>query len=258
MTSPQHWRAHQTEYWRAHQTEYWDRVAPKYDSLYSTAWSKAENQQVIEQLRQLQCLRTNSSVLDLGCGTGLGYELCSQAVTNDLEYFGLDISAEMIEICNQKWTGGQFLVGTMSDLSAFKSETFDVVISLFSAFSYAEEPENVLKEAHRVLRPGGELFVSYLSRYSLRRIIRAKFNDIEYYSTRYSTHNLSVPAFVYSHREIKPILNEIGFTIKARYGQGLFSGVLEQLLLWKLDSSLAFFLPELCHLQNIYAKKGNL
>lgn len=250
MTNPQHWRTDQAEYW--------DQVAPQYDSLYSTSWSRAENQQLIKQLRRLECLQPNSKVLDLGCGTGLGYELCSKAVSNDLQYFGLDISAEMIAICKRKWTSGRFWVGTMSDLSVFDSETFDIVISLFSAFSYAENPTNVLREAHRVLRPGGELFVSYLSKYSIRRIIHAKLDKIEYYSTRYSTHDLSVPAYVYSYREIKSFLSETELTVKARFGQGLLSGVFEKSLLWKLDNSLAPFFPDLCHIQNIYAKKGNL
>lgn len=248
MNSPQKWNIYQQEYW--------NKIAPNYDSLYESKWSIAENQQLAEQLQQLQNFNNTCNVLDLGCGTGLGFEICSRIAPKGFRYSGLDIASEMVAVGREKWSNASFFIGDMSNLSMFMPESFDIVISLFTAFSYSDKPIQVLKEIHRVVRQGGEVFVSYLSRYSLRRLCRLKFSNIEYYNTRYNDNIEKAPAFVYTQRELQSMIERAGFITKTTFGQGVFSGVFENTILWRTDYELAKYFPNLCHLQNIYAVKG--
>ena len=91
------------ENWANKQKDYWDSISGEYDSLYGDTWSRLENSQVLGQLMNIPALQTANRVLDVGCGTGLGYELCEQVINKPFEYVGIDISPEMVNICKKKW-----------------------------------------------------------------------------------------------------------------------------------------------------------
>ena len=171
MYSHQDLRPHITG-WQERNIAYWDDIAPDYDGLYSSKWSQLENEQVTQEMEWLREL-PNCQLLDIGCGTGLGYAIC-RSLSHTIQYTGLDISPQMIAQCKQRWPSVPFLVGTMSDLTPFESESFDVVLSTLSSFSCSNAPGKTASEIHRVLRPGGRAFVTALNRYSLRRLASLK------------------------------------------------------------------------------------
>ena len=49
-----------------------------------------------------------------------------------------------------------FAQGDVTDLTAFRSDSWDVVFSIYT-FQYVEEIESCLHECARVLKPGGRL-----------------------------------------------------------------------------------------------------
>ena len=95
-------------------------------------------------------------VLDLGCGTGASSaELGEQAKS----VVGVDISPGQLRVARAKPTRDEmaFAVGDAMHLP-FRTDAFDGVASVGS-LQHVPDVGVALAEAHRVTRPGGQLFV---------------------------------------------------------------------------------------------------
>lgn len=107
-------------------------------------------------------------MLDLGCGTGRLLDFI-----NPLAYVGIDISGAMLEQARAKMRsfGQKRLFVEASAENAWEivaPRAFDVACS-FWAFSYFQQPIEVLRSMHMALRPGGLAIVhAYSPRYSKR------------------------------------------------------------------------------------------
>jgi phosphatidylethanolamine/phosphatidyl-N-methylethanolamine N-methyltransferase len=98
-------------------------------------------------------------VLEIGVGTGLSFE--DYGPENAL--VGIDASPEMIARARQRLVNGAF--GHVRALHvmdahhlAFEDQSFDVVVAQF-VITLVQNPERVLDEAARVLRPGGSIIL---------------------------------------------------------------------------------------------------
>jgi SAM-dependent methyltransferase len=91
-------------------------------------------------------------LLDLGCGSG-GF--ASLAAARGAVIAGVDISPELIEIAERRVPDGAFRVGDMTRLP-YADGSFGAVTGL-NSFQYVRDPVAALREAARVVRPGGRL-----------------------------------------------------------------------------------------------------
>lgn len=240
--------------WNNTHRAYWDLIAEEYDELYDDPWSKAEDAQTRLLLSRI-LVGPKRTILDLACGTGLGYTL-SSSIRKDIQYAGLDISSKMVAKCRQKWPDMLVESGVMSDLSRFDSESFDIIVILYSSFSFTNKPRETLQEVYRVLKSNGAVLISVLSRWSLRKLLVGTTNEYESYRTRDSgMRNLSIPAWTYSRRKLTSLFETAGFHDVCVYGQGFFAGVLQLKLLWIVDTLLSSLFPNLCHILNVVAEK---
>ncbi|WP_118985367.1 class I SAM-dependent methyltransferase [Photorhabdus sp. CRCIA-P01] len=145
--------------------KYYDNVSRKYDDLYLDAVSRAEDN--IIQKKLLKITKPGDNILDLGCGTGLGYSLLNGI---DCNYIGIDISKNMISIAREKFPEVTFHHADIVDLSNFSSGSIDVIISLNGAVSHVEDYKKTINECHRVLKRNGKLFIMlYNKKYFLKR-----------------------------------------------------------------------------------------
>ncbi|MFH1401390.1 MAG: class I SAM-dependent methyltransferase [Parcubacteria group bacterium] len=101
---------------------------------------------------------TGDKVLDLGCGNGryLGY--FSQ---KGLVYSGVDISENLIKIAKEIYPSVDFRVADALNLP-FSDDSFDKIAAIAVLHHMPSEETRIkfLKEAKRVLRPGGFLFIT--------------------------------------------------------------------------------------------------
>jgi SAM-dependent methyltransferase len=100
-------------------------------------------------------------ILEGGCGLG-GW--CKWLNQRGNQTTGLEYNHNVVELARRLQPDIHVELGDVTQI-AYPDNSFDVYISLGVIEHFEKGPEQVLKEAHRVLRPGGLAFVStpYLS-----------------------------------------------------------------------------------------------
>jgi SAM-dependent methyltransferase len=99
------------------------------------------------------------NVLDVGCGSGWLARRVSQMVP-DGRVVGMDVSDEMIRVARRNSLAQDnllYVVGEAGEIP-WEPNFFHHAISVESAY-YWPEPAAGVKEAHRVLRPGGTAWI---------------------------------------------------------------------------------------------------
>ncbi len=93
-------------------------------------------------------------VLDLGCGMG-GFQAGLRARVD--EVFGCDMDYDSLEVCHAR----DYKETCISECGTlpFADNSFDLVC-LFDVLEHMEDDALVLREVHRVLAPGGIIFLS--------------------------------------------------------------------------------------------------
>ena len=127
---------------------FWDAYAEEYEKV-----ALATTNQIFHQLLSFINLQACSVVLETGCGTGSGLEIMRKAVNGSCQLVGTDYSPVMvgkalsksIENCEIKLEDSQSL--------SLSSNSFDAYVANLS-LHIVPEPQEMLKEALRVLKPG--------------------------------------------------------------------------------------------------------
>lgn len=144
-----------------------DNIAKDYDSLnhiMSLSIDKIWRRKAIKRIKDA-C--ETPRVLDVACGTG-DFSIAIAKAVRKGEVIGVDISKEMLEVMRQKVLKNKLesmISQEMGDGEAlrFPEGSFDRVVNAFGIRNF-EDRDKGLREALRVLKPGGRLVILELSR----------------------------------------------------------------------------------------------
>ena len=122
-------------------------------------------------------LKAGETVLDLGSGAGFDCFLAAKKVGRDGRVIGVDMTPEMIDKARQNAEKGnyvnvEFRLGEIEHLPV-ADNSVDIIISN-CVINLAPNKLDVMKEAYRVLRPGGRIAISDLA---LRGELPKKIRD---------------------------------------------------------------------------------
>ncbi len=131
-----------------------------YLHFYEPMLNDERSDATVATLSELLELRPGMAVLDLACGHG---RIANRLAAAGCQVTGLDASAVFVDRARADAdTAGvtvDYVHGDMRDLP-FADASFDRIVCVFTAFGYFDDEGNraVLREAARVLRPGGMLY----------------------------------------------------------------------------------------------------
>jgi ubiquinone/menaquinone biosynthesis C-methylase UbiE len=120
-------------------------------------------------------LKENSRVLDFGCGTGhFLVDLSKKAKRKGIELsiYGLDITQTMLDRCQESFkrkniSGVHLLLGD-GKKSPVENNFFNVISTSLSLHHW-DNPEEVLTEIYRIIKPGGRFILFDLHRAASKR-----------------------------------------------------------------------------------------
>ena len=102
-----------------------------------------------------QYITNGSKVLDLGCGQGNC--LNTIAGMKECNLYGIDISPEGIKKAQVEVPEATLMVGDVTNTKL--EEQFDHIVCL-QTMEHLENPEDLVKEIDRLLKPGGAFFLT--------------------------------------------------------------------------------------------------
>ena len=211
-----------------------------------------QSQLEVDEVLKKTKLRQPCKVLDLACGVGRHSVLFANL---GFDVVGLDFSKNYLAEARKSGTKMKakikFVHGDMKNLRPhFEPESFDLVVSLYNSFGYFKTRNDdlrMLKEAYRVLKPGGKFVINTLNGTGVKAALTkpvsfgrepiknvfmidaAKFNErkrqtqsqwtiVDARKSKAKIHRMSFQQNVYSHQELKAALRSAGFTVEMTWG----------------------------------------
>ena len=103
----------------------------------------------------------HAEILDVGCGAGF---FSNEAAKAGYKVTGLDIAEGALEVAesHDSTKSVRYVYGDAYDIP-FSRESFDVVMAM-DVFEHVSDPQKIIYEASRVLRPGGLFFFHTFNR----------------------------------------------------------------------------------------------
>jgi ubiquinone/menaquinone biosynthesis C-methylase UbiE len=136
-------------------------------------------------------LKEGQRLLDVGCGTGWAVRYAIGLVDGAGEFYGIDISSKMIEkaIASSSDYKNVHFYQTSAEQLPFQNDFFNFIICT-NSFHHYFSPDNVLKEAHRVLKAKGRIYIldltadGFIMNMVDRRVKKKEPEHVRFYSTR--------------------------------------------------------------------------
>lgn len=110
-------------------------------------------------------LKDGDYLIDVGCGSGrLAYALSRSKYRETIRYLGVDIVPALLQFAAEKCQHPSWRFELAPGLMIPAADARADMVCFFSVFTHLMQEESFLylREAQRVLKPGGKIVVSYL------------------------------------------------------------------------------------------------
>lgn len=137
-----------------HIVDFFDAIAPDYD-----CWAGGLNTRVASRLADWARPQEGWHCLDVGTGTGHVAQVLAQRVGPLGSVIGIDLSEGMLRLARPSAGRNIHYMGMAAEELIFRESTFNLV-TYGQSLTFLIDPAQSLREAHRVLRPGGRIALS--------------------------------------------------------------------------------------------------
>lgn len=173
----------------------------RYRRWYETSLGQRVDADEKEVVFALADLKPGERVLDIGCGDG---NYTGPAAERTGSAIGLDRSPAMLKAAAERLghvSGLEWVEGDAAALP-FPDRSFDAAL-IVTVLCFARDPQAIVSEAFRVVRPGGRLILAELGRYSSWAFARRVRGLVGSATWRH--------AHFFSPRELRRLLRNAGF-----------------------------------------------
>lgn len=137
--------------------EFFDRLAAEWDLMFTT-----EDLERLTHIVYALDVAEGMEILDLGCGTGILFDMLRRRVGNSGSVTGVDFSFEMTQRAHRNFPFENVNVIDADATSLpFADSTFDLAVA-FSAFPHFSDQQKAVDEIHRVLKNGKKFYIIHL------------------------------------------------------------------------------------------------
>ena len=193
--------------------EFYDGLASKWYDAYDdpVALLRAENKVKlpwIEERLVKHGINAGDKILDVGCGAGLA---TNALALKSYEVFGVDLAEGALEEAKKRDTtkSVKYIKADALELP-FENESFDSVISL-DFLEHVYEPQKVITEINRVLKPGGLFFYHTFSKNWLSYLVVIK--GVEWF-VKNTPKNMHIYELFIDHSELTSWLKNESLSFK--------------------------------------------
>ena len=228
---------------------YWNGISSRYDMLYSGRWSAREDRLTANILGRELLATTGRRILDVGCGSGLGFRLLAGNFPF-LQYSGIDFAENMISELKSRHPDAVAHCGeALEVMKSLEPERFDFIFSINAAMSFPQETDQILEQVSRLLVPDGRFCLSFLNQRSLRRRLGKIEARTEEYRTRGDCLSTEwIPALAVDEVDFKQRLSRVGLLCQKVDYLSVLGGVWESGLSVIPEVLLQMLNPKLGHL----------
>lgn len=158
----------------------YDSKADHYDTTFDGKFTKPFKELLLSNI----ILKENDKVLDIACGNGTLLKMLSEK--KPIEGYGIDLSDKMVENAVRNCPDMTFKVAGCDNIP-FDSDGFDVM-TVSAAYHHFPDVKTFAKEAARVIKRGGYLYIAEVYLPSILRVIcnpfvpLSKEGDVKFYS----------------------------------------------------------------------------
>ncbi len=204
--------------------------------------SEAKRPWVLKKINSHFGLSSTVQVLDVGCGGGF---LSNALAKSGLAVTGVDIAEDSIKVAAL-----YDVTKTVKYLTAdayhlpFADASFDVVTAM-DFLEHVEDPEKVIQEFSRVLKPGGLFIFHTFNRNPIAYLVIIKF--VEWF-VKNTPKNMHILRLFITPDEIKKYCSKSAMTVQDMVGikpvfstiplRNLFTGIVPKALRFEIVSSL--------------------
>jgi len=206
------------------------------------AESKVKIPWVIKKIKKHYCNISTLQVLDVGCGGGF---LSNALAKHGFNVTAVDLSAESLRVAaeHDETKSVKYLTADAYSLP-FAEATFDVITAM-DFLEHIENPQEIIKEFSRKLKPGGLFIFHTFNRNFIAALVIIKAVEILVKNT---PKNLHVLRLFIKPEELKQYCNQCNLTVLEMTGikpvfssiplKNIFSGVVPKELCFELTPSL--------------------
>lgn len=137
--------------------EFFDSLAAEWDLMFT-----AEDLERLRHIVSRLGVKPGMDVLDLGCGTGVLFDMLRRLVQQSGSVTGVDFSIQMARQAHRNFPFSNVsVVDADATNLPFADSSFDMAVA-FSAFPHFSDQQRAIDETHRVLKSGSKFFIIHL------------------------------------------------------------------------------------------------